>query len=95
MFFGGYDDEEDDDRQETSSQKDESENFEDVVPELDLGEPPDDLKEFARQHIGESPDTRSSILQEFRDIIYGKTFKLNEDPSNLQITFPVYGASRS
>jgi hypothetical protein len=94
MFFGGYDDE-DDDRQETSSQKDESENFEDVVPELDLGEPPDYLKEFAIQHIGESRDPRSISLQKFRDIIYGKNFKLNEDPSNLQIMFPVYGASRS
>jgi hypothetical protein len=72
MFFGGYD--EDDDIQETSSQTDELESFEDVVAELDLGEPPDNVKEFARQHIGESPDTRSSVLQEFRDMIYGKTY---------------------
>lgn len=70
MFFGGYDEDDDDDIQQTSSQTDEVETFEDVVPELDLGEPPDDVKEFARQHIGESPGTRSSVLQEFRDMIY-------------------------
>ena len=73
MFFGGYDDD-NDDIEETYSKKDELENLEDVVPELDLGEPPDDLKEYARQHIGESPDTRSSLLQEFKDLIYGKGF---------------------
>jgi hypothetical protein len=72
MFFGGYD--EDDDIQETSSQTDELESFKDVVAELDLGEPPDNVKEFARQHIGEQPDTRSSVLQEFRDMIYGKSY---------------------
>jgi hypothetical protein len=72
MFFGGYDD--DDDIEETSIKTDELEKFEDVVPELDLGEPPDDLKEFARKHIGESADTRSSLLQEFKDMIYGKGF---------------------
>jgi len=69
MFFGGYDDD-NDDIEETSSKTDELENFEDVVTELDLGEPPDDIKEFARQHIGESPDTRSSLVQEFKDMIY-------------------------
>jgi hypothetical protein len=73
MFFGGYDDD-DDDIEETFTKTDELKNFEDVVPELDLGEPPDDLKEFARQHIGESPDARSSLLQEFKDMIYGKGF---------------------
>jgi len=73
MFFGGYDDE-NDDIEETFSKTDELENFEDVVPELDLGEPPDDLKEFARIHIGESPDTRSSLVQEFKDMIYGMGF---------------------
>lgn len=69
MFFGGYD-EDNDDIEETPSKTDEIENFEDVVPDLDLGEPPDDLKEYARLHIGETPDTRSSLLQEFKDMIY-------------------------
>lgn len=69
MFFGGYDDDSED-IQETSSKTDELENFEDVVTELDLGEPPDDVKEFARQHIGESPDTRSSLVQEFKNMIH-------------------------
>jgi hypothetical protein len=73
MFFGGYDDD-NDDIEETSSKTDELENLEDAVPELDLGEPPDDLKEFARQQIGESPDTRSGLVQEFKEMIYGKGF---------------------
>jgi hypothetical protein len=73
MFFGGYD-EDNDDINEASSKTDEVENFEDVVPELDLGEPPADLKEYARKHIGESPDTRSSLVQEIKDMIYGKGF---------------------
>ena len=75
MFFGGDDD---DYLEETSSShsqketKDDLENFEDVEPELDLGEPPDELKEFARKHLGESPDTRPGLLQELRDVIYGE-----------------------
>jgi hypothetical protein len=73
MFFGGYD-EDCEDIQETPSKTDELENFEDVVTELDLGEPPDDIKEYARKHIGESPDTRPSLVQEFKDMIYGKKF---------------------
>jgi hypothetical protein len=71
MFFGGYDDDSED-IPETSSKTDELENFEDVVTELDLGEPPDDLKEFAKQHIGEYPDTRSNLVQEFKNMIHGK-----------------------
>lgn len=71
MFFGGYEDDDDDDINETSSQKDElEENLEDVAAELDLGEPPDELKEFARRNLGESPDTRQSLVQELRDMIY-------------------------
>jgi hypothetical protein len=72
MFFGGYEDD-DDDISETSSQKDElEENLEDVAAELDLGEPSDELKEFARRNLGESPDTRPSLVQELRDMIYGQ-----------------------
>jgi hypothetical protein len=74
MFFGGYDDDDDDDDiRETTPQKDEREEvLEDVAAELDLGEPSDELKEFARQHLGESPDTRLNVVQEFRDMIYGQ-----------------------
>jgi hypothetical protein len=72
MFFGGYEDDDNDDIHETSSQKDESEeDLEDVAAELDLGEPPDELKEFARQNLGESLDTRPNLVQELRDMIYG------------------------
>jgi hypothetical protein len=87
MFFGGYDEDDDDDIQQTSSQTDEVETFEDVVPELDLGEPPDDVKEFARQHIGESPGTRSSVLQEFRDMIYGELLNLMKTYRNCKACF--------
>lgn len=68
MFFGGFDD---DDEEDVQVQPDEFENFEDVASELDLGEPPDELKEYARLHLGESPDTRISMVQEFRNMIYG------------------------
>jgi hypothetical protein len=72
MFFGGfYDDDDDDDVQETSSQPDEPDNLQDVASELDLGEPPDELKEYARIHLGESLDTRSNLVQEFRNMVYG------------------------
>ncbi|XP_069698217.1 alpha-tocopherol transfer protein-like [Periplaneta americana] len=67
MFFGGYDDEEVND---TPSQQDDLEKFEDVSVELDLGEPSNELLEYARKHLCESPDTRPSIIQEFRDLIY-------------------------
>lgn len=71
MFFGGYEDD-DDDISETSSQKDELEdNLEDVAAELDLGEPSDELKDFARRNLGESPDTRLNLVQELRNMIYG------------------------
>ncbi|XP_033611360.1 alpha-tocopherol transfer protein isoform X3 [Cryptotermes secundus] len=70
MFFGGYEDD-DDDISETSSQKDELEdNLEDVAAELDLGEPSDELKDFARRNLGELPDTRLNLVQELRNVIY-------------------------
>jgi hypothetical protein len=72
MFFGGYDDEDDDDTHETSLQKDEMENLDDAAPELDLGEPSSKVMEFARMYLGESPDTRSSVVEELRDMIYGQ-----------------------
>lgn len=40
--------------------------------ELDFGEPPDELLEYARKNIGENPETRCQVISEFRDLIYGK-----------------------
>lgn len=40
---------------------------------LDLGEPPKELQEWAKENIRENPDTRCMILEDFRDMIYGKT----------------------
>jgi hypothetical protein len=71
MFFGGYE-EDDDDIHETSSQKEDSaEGLEDVAAELDLGEPTDELMEYARQNLNETLDTRPNLMQELRDRIYG------------------------
>lgn len=38
--------------------------------ELDLGEPPPEVQEYARQHCGENPDTKLQAICEFRDLIY-------------------------
>ncbi|KAJ9583502.1 hypothetical protein L9F63_022154 [Diploptera punctata] len=73
MFFGGDDDDFLDEISSSHSQQDNTDDFqefEDVAPELDLGEPPDELKEFARKYLGESPETRPGLLQELRDVIY-------------------------
>lgn len=44
----------------------------DYSVDLDLGEPPPALQEYARQHCGEDPNTRLQAIYELRDIIYGK-----------------------
>ncbi|PSN38167.1 hypothetical protein C0J52_14555 [Blattella germanica] len=71
MFFGG--DEEDfleTPEPPTQEEDTEYEKFEDVAAELDLGEPTEELIEYARKHLGESPDTKPALLQEFRDLIF-------------------------
>lgn len=40
--------------------------------ELDLGDPPQELKEYSKKELGEDPDTIAKVLQDFRDLIYGK-----------------------
>ncbi|XP_067007616.2 alpha-tocopherol transfer protein-like [Anabrus simplex] len=42
----------------------------DVSMTLDLGEPPQEVLDYAREHIGESPDTRLRLLQDLRDMVY-------------------------
>ncbi|KAF5300281.1 hypothetical protein FQA39_LY11138 [Lamprigera yunnana] len=41
-----------------------------VLAALDLGEPPQELLDYAREELGEDPDTRCQILEDFRDFIY-------------------------
>nr|CAD7574819.1 unnamed protein product [Timema californicum] len=38
---------------------------------LDLETPPDHLLQYARLHLEEQPDTKESVIQEFKDLIYG------------------------
>ncbi|XP_026469368.1 alpha-tocopherol transfer protein-like [Ctenocephalides felis] len=38
--------------------------------ELDLGDPPQELKEYSKKELGEDPDTIAKVLQDFRDLIY-------------------------
>lgn len=45
----------------------------DYSADLDLGEPPPELLEFARLHCGEDPDMRLQAIADLRDMIYGKT----------------------
>lgn len=42
----------------------------DVSVHLDLGEPPVELLEYAKENIGEIPDTRPAAVQDLRDLIY-------------------------
>lgn len=43
----------------------------DVLAQLDLGEPPQELLEWAKENLNEDPETRCQVLEEFRDMIYG------------------------
>lgn len=43
-----------------------------VLAELDLGDPPKELLEWAKKNINENPDTRCKDLEEFRDMIFSK-----------------------
>ncbi|XP_044266469.1 clavesin-2-like [Tribolium madens] len=43
-----------------------------VVAELDLGEPPKELLDWAKENLGENPDTRCQIISDFRDMIYAR-----------------------
>ncbi|XP_047042152.1 alpha-tocopherol transfer protein-like isoform X1 [Helicoverpa zea] len=42
----------------------------DYSVDLDLGEPPPELVEYARQHLGEDPNTRLQAIYELREMIY-------------------------
>lgn len=40
---------------------------------LDLNEPPSDVMEYARRELGETEEVKCQMLQELRDMIYGKS----------------------
>ncbi|XP_063838483.1 alpha-tocopherol transfer protein-like [Ostrinia nubilalis] len=42
----------------------------DYSVDLELGAPPPELQEYARQHCGEDPNTRLQAIYELRDMIY-------------------------
>lgn len=42
----------------------------DYSVDLDLGEPPPEIEDYARQHCGEDPNTRLQAIYELRDMIY-------------------------
>lgn len=41
-----------------------------VLAALDLGEPNEEILQYAKTELGEDPDTRCQILDDFRDFIY-------------------------
>lgn len=61
----------------------------DVLPELDLGEPPKELLEWAKENLNEVPETRCQILNEFRDLIYGKQLLCNQVHFTFNEKFPL------
>lgn len=49
---------------------------------LDLSEPSPDVMEYARRELGETEEVKCQMLQELRDMIYGK---LNRHQSEMSI----------
>lgn len=43
---------------------------------VDLEEPPQKILDWARENIGENPETKCQLICELRDLIYGKDFFL-------------------
>ncbi|XP_044266849.1 alpha-tocopherol transfer protein-like [Tribolium madens] len=43
-----------------------------IKQELELGEPSQDLLDWAKEHINEDPDTKCQLIEEFREMIYSK-----------------------
>ncbi|XP_050309796.1 clavesin-2-like [Anthonomus grandis grandis] len=44
----------------------------DVLYKLDLKDPPEQLMKWAEENIRENPDTKCLIIEDFRDMIYGR-----------------------
>jgi len=43
-----------------------------VLSELDLDEPPQDVLEWAQKNLNEDPDTRCKVLEDFRNMIFSE-----------------------
>lgn len=43
-----------------------------VMSQLDLGEPPQELLKWAKEHLHEYPETKCQVLQDFRDLIFAR-----------------------
>lgn len=44
----------------------------DVLSELDLEDPPQELLDYAKKEVNEDQETSCQVLEEFRDLIFGK-----------------------
>lgn len=40
--------------------------------EMDLSDPDQELLDYAKEHLNEDPDTKLDVLEQFRDLIFGK-----------------------
>jgi hypothetical protein len=47
-----------------------------IYDALDCGEPPQELLEWAKENLGEDPETKCQIISDFRDMIYGKFLQI-------------------
>ncbi|XP_045470182.1 alpha-tocopherol transfer protein-like isoform X3 [Harmonia axyridis] len=47
-----------------------SDNDNEVKSQLDLGDPPQHVLDWAKENIRENPETRDQVIQEFRDMIF-------------------------
>jgi hypothetical protein len=43
-----------------------------IYDALDCGEPPQELLEWAKENLGEDPETKCQIISDFRDMIYAR-----------------------
>ncbi|KAJ8975597.1 hypothetical protein NQ317_004438 [Molorchus minor] len=50
-----------------------------LEPSIDLGEPTEDLIEWAKEHINEDPDKRDQVISDFRDLIFFNARVLEEN----------------
>lgn len=51
-------------------------NFPDVLADLDVESLPDDVVEYGRVRVGETEESRTRLLAELEDMIYGENLKL-------------------
>lgn len=49
--------------------------FPDVLADLDVNAMPDDVIEYGRVRVGETEESRTRLVAELEDMIYGKRFE--------------------